>query len=124
MNKILKNATFLTSVSIVLACATYIVNLWIFSSNSRLSPSDASFLEGICFIILGALLLLGSGGINRASRGAALLAATAEAISGRKMIGPSEMFRRDAWKADGSLRLGLILIIAGIILLIIYFVLL
>jgi len=73
-------------------------------------------------IILGALFLLGSGGINLASRKAALLAATAEAVSGKKMVGPSEIFRRDAWKPKGYTLFGLTLIIAGIILLLIYFI--
>jgi hypothetical protein len=40
---------------------------------------------------------------------------------GNDVIGPSEIFRRDAWKPKGFLRLGLTLIMTGIILLVIYF---
>jgi hypothetical protein len=40
----------------------------------------------------------------------------------KKTIEPSEIFRRDAWKAKGFTRLGLILIMTGIILLALYFV--
>ena len=50
-----------------------------------------------------------------------MLAAAASAIS-KEIIGPSEIFRRDAWKPKGFIRLGLTLIITGIILLVIYFV--
>jgi len=122
MNKdALRNVTLLISASLLFAFATYIFDLWFFSSYPRISPEDASFLEGIIFIILGALLFLGSGGINRGSQRAAMLAAAASAIS-KEIIGPSEIFRRDAWKPKGFIRLGLTLIITGIILLVIYFV--
>ena len=120
--KTLQNIILLITASLVLAYATYYVDLWLFSSYPRLSPRDAAFLEGIAFIFLGALFFLGSGGISRGSQKAALLAAAAEAITGTETVGPSEIFRRDAWKPKGFIRLGLILIITGIILLIIYFV--
>jgi len=120
--RVLLNVTLLISTSLVLAVATYIVNHWLFASFKPISPTDALFLEGIIFIILGALFFLGSGGINRASRGAALLAATAEAIYGEEVVGQAEIFRKDAWKPKGFIRLGLILVITGTILLIMYFV--
>ena len=72
-------------------------------------------------IIVGVLLYLGSGGITRTSQRAAMLSATASA-AGADVIGPAEIFRKDAWKPKGFVRLGLTLIIAGIILVIIYFV--
>ena len=120
--KALRNIILLISASLALAFATYTVDLWLFSSHPRISPGDASFLEGIIFIILGALFFLGSGGITRGSQKAALLAAAAEAITGTETVGPSEIFERDAWKPKGFIRLGLTLIITGIILLVIYFV--
>jgi hypothetical protein len=120
--KALRNIILLISASLALAFATYTVDLWLFSSHPRISPGDSSFLEGIIFIILGALFFLGSGGITRGSQKAALLAAAAEAITGTETVGPSEIFERDAWKPKGFIRLGLTLIITGIILLVIYFV--
>ena len=84
-------------------------------------PAEASFLEGVTFIILGALFFLGSGGISQTTRRAAMTAAAATAM-GKDVIGPSEIFRRDAWKPKGFTRLGLILILTGIFLLLIYFV--
>jgi len=123
MNKnALRNASVLIVASLIFACATYIANFWLFSSNQEISSVDALFFEGTTFIILGVLLVLGSGGINRRSRDAALLAATAEAIYGEQIMGPSEIFRRDAWKPRGFMRVGLILILTGTILLLIYFV--
>ena len=118
--KALRNIIFLISVSLVLAYATYIVNIWLFSSHPRISPTDASLLEGIIFIIIGALFFLGSGGISRGSQRAAMLAAAASAI-GKEVIGSSEIFRRDSWKPKGFIRFGLILILTGIFLLLIYF---
>jgi hypothetical protein len=121
MNKItLQNIVLLIGVSLVLTCATYLVNIGIFSSNVSISPSDAAFLEGVFFIIIGALLFLGSGGIGRGSQKAAMLVATASAV-GKDVMGPSEIYKRDAWKPKGFTRLGLILILTGIFLLIIYF---
>jgi hypothetical protein len=123
MNKnTFQNIARLIGASLVLGSATEIFNLWVFSSHPYISPMDASFLEGILFFIIGALLFLGSGGINLWSQKAAVSAAATEAISGKETVGPSEIFRRDAWKPRGFIRLGLILMIAGIILLLIYFV--
>jgi len=116
-----EDAVILTSTSLIVACAIYMIDLWLFSSHKPISPTDASFVEGMILVILGALLYLGSGGISRTSQKAAMLSAAASA-AGAEVIGPSEIFRRDAWKPNGFIRLGLILIITGIILLIIYFV--
>ncbi|MEM3622858.1 MAG: hypothetical protein QXZ02_03710 [Candidatus Bathyarchaeia archaeon] len=119
----LRNILPLIGISVIVACATFVVNIWLFSPHPRFSPAEASFIESLLYIIVGALLLLGSGGITRTSQRAAMLASAAKAL-GKEVIGPSEIFRRDAWKPKGFTRLGLILIMAGIILLILYFVLL
>jgi hypothetical protein len=87
-----------------------------------MSPLDASLFEGVIFVLFGVLFLIGSGGITQASRKAAVLAATASAM-GNDVIGPSEVYRKDVWKPKGYASLGLILIMTGIILLVIYFVL-
>jgi len=123
MNRsILRNVTFLITVSLVLASVTYAVDIWLFSSHPYISLADIVFIEGIIFIIVGAVLFLGSGGISRASQRAAMLAATASAM-GKEVIGPTEIFRRDSWKPKGFIRLGLILIMTGVILLLVYFAL-
>lgn len=106
--------------SLTIVCATYVVDLWLFASNPRVSPKDALFLEGIISIPSGFLLFLGSGGITQGTEKAARLAAAADAISG-EAIGPSEVFRRDAWKPGGFARAGLVVMIIGLFLLLIYF---
>ena len=120
MNKTTQNIALLTGVSLILVCTTYVFNLLLFSSNPRISPAEASFLEGMIFIASGALLLLGSGGIGTGSRSAAMLAAKAKAFN-KDVVGPSEIYKRDAWKPKGFTRTGCILIITGIILLFIYY---
>jgi hypothetical protein len=85
-----------------------------------MSPLDASFLEGVIFLLAGVLFLIGSGGITQTSGKAALLAATASAMD-KDVIGPSEVYRRDAWKPKGHTGLGLTLIMTGITLLVILF---
>lgn len=122
MNKnTLRNIASLIGISLILACVIHIFNLWLFSLKPLISPADASFLEGIISVILGVLFCIGSGGINPDTRKAAMLAALADAL-GKEVIGPSEVYKRDAWKPKGFIRLGLTLIIAGITLVIIYFV--
>jgi len=120
MNKnTLRNIALLVGISLILASAIHIFNLWLFSLKPLISPIDATFLEGIIFIGLGILFFIGSGGINPDTRKAAMLAALVDAL-GKEVIGPSEVYKRDAWKPKGSIRLGLIFIITGIILVIIY----
>lgn len=119
----LRNILLLIVISLIVACVTYIFNLWLFSLHPRISPAEASFVEGLLYVFIGALLFLGSGGISRTTQKAAMLASAAKALSKNDVIGPSEIFRRDAWKPKGFTRLGLTLIMAGIILLILYFVL-
>jgi hypothetical protein len=68
----LREVAYGTIASLIIACVAYFLNFGLFSSNSRISPSDASFLEGLFLIIIGSLLFLGSGGMNRATQRAAL----------------------------------------------------
>jgi len=65
---------------------------------------------------------LGRGGINLWSQKAAILLSLADALYNKETPGPRETYRRDAWKAKGFTRIALILIIAGVFMLIIYFV--
>jgi hypothetical protein len=113
------NIIRLICVSLGIACITYLFDLWFFSIYPEMLPAEASFLEGVTFIILGALFLLGSGGISETTRRAATTAAAAKAM-GKDVIGPSETYRRDAWKPKGFKRLGLIFVMTGIILILIY----
>jgi hypothetical protein len=109
------------SLSLSLGIAVYVVNILLLSSSSIISPNEALFIEGAIFILIGVLLLLGRGGISFSSKQAAVLAATADAVCGTDSVGPREMMRRDAWQSKGFLRVGLVLIITGVILITFYF---
>jgi len=104
-------ALILTAVSLTVTSLTYVANFELFSSNPQFSPPEASFLEGIMFVISGVLFLLGSGGLNLASKKAVELA---------RALGPSETFRRDRWKPRGFTRLGIVLVMTGIEMLLIF----
>jgi len=122
MNKFsLENVLILLGTSLVVACAIYLVNFLFFYSNQSVSPGDASFMEGLLLVVVGALAYLGSGGISRTSHKAAMLSAAASA-AGAEVIGPAEIFRKDAWKPKGFVRLALISVLTGIVLIVIYFV--
>jgi len=94
--------------------------MWLVAGNERFSPTDLLFIEGIICFITGFLLLLGRGGISQTSRRAAILSALAGAIF-KDIMGPNEVYRRDAWKPKGFIRLAFILIIAGIFMISAYF---
>lgn len=118
----LLNLAVLLIICAILMTIMYVVNLTLFSTSQYVSPTDVFFVEGIMFIIFGILFLLGSGGINRASLRGAILGATAEAVYGKGGVGPSELFRRDSWRARGFPRIGFLLLLTGFFMLIIYFV--
>ena len=115
------NVVMLSSISLLITMATYFVNTWLFSSSEYFSPTDAFFIEGIIFLISGFLLLLGRGGINLWSQKAAILSALAGAVYDEDTVGPEEIFRRDKWKPKGFIRIALILILAGVFMILIYF---
>jgi hypothetical protein len=115
---LVRNALLVIAASTVLAFIVYGFDVWLFSSNRIIPFDDILFLEAVFSVLAGILLLLGSGGIGRGSERAAMLASTASAI-GRDTIGPSEVYRRDAWKPKGYVQAGLVLVGTGIILLLI-----
>lgn len=115
------NVTRLALVSLIITLSVYFVDVWAFSSNEWVSPMDALFVEGVVSVLVGLGLLLGRGGISFWSKAAAILAATASAMSGTETVGPGEIMRRDAWKARGFLRVGLILLMSGVFMLAAYF---
>ena len=124
IRSILLNTAILSCISALVVMAVYLFDIWLLSSNINLSPTDALFIEGIFFLIIGFLLLLGRGGISLTTRKAVILAASAGAISGRDTIGPDEMLRRDAWKAKGFTHMALILILSGAFMIALYFLML
>jgi len=118
---IAKQIAILACVSFVVALVLYFSDIQLFPSSGYIKPADAAFIEGVFSVLSGLLIFIGSGGISRTSQKAALLASAAKAISDKEVIGPNEIFRRDAWRPKGYTRLGLVLILAGLFLLIIYF---
>jgi len=106
--------------SAALTLVIYGVDVWLFSSSRFISLDDVFFLEAVFAVLVGVMLLLGSGGIGRGSERAAMLASAASGM-GRDSVGPSELYRRDAWKPTSHVKAGLALIMTGMILLVIYF---
>lgn len=117
----LLNTVMFSGISLLITVAVYFVNAWIFSSSEYSSPTDIFFIEGILFLIAGVLLLLGRGGINLWSQKAAILSALAEAVYGGDTVGPAETLRKDMWRPKGFVRIALILILAGVFMILIYF---
>jgi len=118
---ILVNVVMFSSISLLITIATYFLNIWLFSSSEPFSPIDALFFEGIVFLIAGLLVLLGRGGINLWSQRAAILSALGGAVYDEDTVGPEEQFRRDMWRPKGFVRIALILILAGVFMILIYF---
>jgi hypothetical protein len=116
-----RNAILLIAISLVISIIVYFLDVWILSSNTPIPFKDALFFEGLLITLFGLITLLGSGGISRTSRAAAMLSSAAKAISDKDFIGPAEILERDAWRPKGFARMGLILLMTGIFLLVIYF---
>lgn len=112
----------LSGISALITVVIYFLNVWLLSGKEYFSPTDALFLEGVVFLALGLFLLLGRGGISLWSKRAAILSALAEGLYGEDTVGPSEIFRRDKWKPEGFIRLGLVLTLTGVLMIVIYFV--
>lgn len=130
MKSIVLNIGLLFVASLLLTCITYMVDFQLFTSGFSIgnfhvgkiiSPVDSMFLEGLLSIVVGVLFAIGSGGLTRSSTGGAMIAAAASAFSGKDTIGPDEVYRRNRWKAKGYVRFGLVLILNGAFLLVIYF---
>jgi len=118
---ILFNVAAYVSISLSIVVVAYFVNVLLLFSNEMISPTEALFFEGIGFLLFGFLLLLGRGGINRWSQSAVILSAAAEAVYGDDTVGPDEIMRRDVWKSKGFIRTGLVLVLTGVFMFLVYF---
>lgn len=98
----------------------FAANVSLLSSSKLITPNEALFIEGVISVLVGFLLLLGRGGLNPSNQAGAVLAAAAEAVCGAENVGPAESMRRDAWKSKGFIRAGLVLFVAGLLMLIAY----
>jgi len=87
---VLLNVAMYTGVSLVIVIVVYFFNVLLLYSNEVISPNDAFFVEGVMFLLIGFLLLLGRGGLSLWNVKGAILAATAEALYGAETVGPSE----------------------------------
>jgi hypothetical protein len=96
------------------------INFYILPHNAYVSAYDWFFFEGIFCIIIGILFAFGRGGIGPGSLREARARAAADAIYGTDYA-ISEVFRRDKWKAKGFPNAALVLLVAGVVVLLIYF---
>jgi hypothetical protein len=117
--KALSSVTMLSCTSIVITIAFYFVNLWLFSSNEPPSPTDAFFVEGILFILIGLLFLFGRRGINLWTLKAAILSASA--VYDEDTVSPDEIMMEEKWKQVGFARLAVLLILTGFLMILAYF---
>jgi len=103
---------------LILAFAT--INIFLLPHSNSIRAYDWFLFEGILCIIISVLLASGRGGINAYTlRSAATVAAT-DAIY-NKDYEVSTVFRKDKWKPEGFPKAALVLLIAGIAMLVIYF---
>jgi hypothetical protein len=118
---VMLNIVILSGISLLITVAVYFLNVLLLSSSENLSPINAFFFEGVIFLLFGVLLLLGRGGINLWSVRAAILSAFAEAVYDADTVGPSETLKADRWKPKGFNSIALILMLAGVFMILIYF---
>lgn len=115
----LSNIALFLALPVLIVFLQYYANVMILSDYIS-SPTEALFYEGVLYIIGGLLFLMGMRNYNL--RKAAEAVAVAKAFpSGDEYVGPAGFFRRYIWQAKGSTRLGLILIFAGLLMIVAYF---
>ncbi len=120
-NKALARIFFLLIIEV---CAVVLVfagiNLFILPHNAFVTVYDWFFLEGIFCLILSILSALGRGGIDAYTLRSAETVALADAVYG-KDYEVSKTFRKAKWRPEGFPRAALVLLIAGIVMLMLYF---
>jgi len=107
--------------SLVIAIAFYGANVLLLPPAAKFTSTEALFVEGIAFLLMGLLLMIGRGGMNLSTVSAAILSASAEAVCGTEGVGPAEEMRIDSWKSKGFITAGLVLIMTGLFMLAMYF---
>lgn len=124
------NLAVMLSISVLIVRGLQLFNFWFGTRWKEVQgasmPIHHMFLaEGIMFLLLGFLLLLGSGGINLWTISAILNSSIADWIYGKESnkehVRPSEILRVDRWQPKGLPHAGLICIFAGIIMILTYF---
>ena len=97
------------------------LNFLVMPHTQDLRAFDWFLFEGILLIIISVLFALGRGGIDAYTLRSAATSAVADAVYG-KDYQVSEVFRKDKWKPQSFPKAALVLLVAGIVMLIIYFV--
>jgi hypothetical protein len=97
------------------------INLFILPHNAYVGVYDWFLFEGIFCIIVGIIFAIGRGGIGPGSFREARLRAAIDAVYG-KDYAISEVYRKDKWNPKGFPKAALVLLIAGIVMIIVYFV--
>jgi hypothetical protein len=126
MIKIFVKIVFLVCISFAFVFAVYKVDsvyLFPYFRYRELGPGGVLFIEGLISLLVGFLALIGSGGWTMISQVAAMLASAAKALGkdDKEIIGPGEVYRREAWKPGGSASLAVVFIIAGVALILMSF---
>ena len=120
-NKVLARIFLLLIIEV---CAVVLVftgiNLFILPHNVSVRVYDWFFFEGIFCLIISVLFALGRGGIDAYTLRSAETAALADAVYGEDYE-VSKTFRKDKWRPEGFPKAALVLLIAGIVVLILYF---
>jgi hypothetical protein len=117
---VLSNVILFLILPVLIVVLQYYANVTILSGNRYLSPTEVLFYEGILYVIVGLLFLMGMRNYNL-RRAGEVVAIAKTFPSGDEYVGRSAFFRRYIWQVKGSTRLGLILIFSGLLMIAVYF---
>jgi hypothetical protein len=96
------------------------INFFVLPARGGIRVYDWFLFEGLFCIVLSVLFALGRGGIDAYTLRSAATAAVADAVYGTD-YGVSETFRKDKWKPEGFPKAALVLMVAGLVMLVVYF---
>ncbi len=113
-----------------LVCLALYVDLYLLPSSRYIrdkmrqlhwQPLDLTFFEGLLLISGGVYFLAGRGGINIYTANTVIRFYIRKALYGTDMPDVSEVYRHDLWQPKASVKAGLAMILAGGVLIVIYF---
>lgn len=96
------------------------VNFFVLPTGVGIRAYDWFLFEALFCIIISVLFALGRGGINAYTLRSATTAAATDAIYGTE-YSVTETFRKDKWKPQGFPKTALVLLVAGLVMLAVYF---
>jgi hypothetical protein len=121
VNKAFARFIFLLIIEVCSVVLVFVgTNIYVLPHNAYVGTYDWFLFEGIFCIITGVIFALGRGGIGPGTLREARIRAALDAVGGTDYP-VSQVFRKDKWKPEGFPKAALVLLTAGVVMVVMYF---